>query len=71
MDPGAIGRVIGSIVGALTMGAVLGLIPFFIGRKKGAYGLATAALICCMAANIFYAGFIMAIIFTIIILVRG
>ncbi len=71
MDAAGIGRMIGYIVGSLSIGALLGLIPFFVGRKRGVDGLAAAALICCAAGNIAGLGIIIAIIFLIIILVKS
>ena len=71
MTAAQIGMMIGGIVGALMIGALLGLIPFFLGRKRGVEGLGTAALLCCTIGNIFGLGIIIAIIFVVIILVKG
>ena len=71
MQAAGIGMIIGYTVGMLTIGALLGLIPFFLGRKRGADELGTAGLICCIVSNFFGLGIIAAIIFVIIILVRS
>jgi len=71
MNAAGIGMTIGYLVGALTIGALLGLIPFFLGRKRGVDGLGTAGLICCIIGNFFGLGIIVAIVFVIVILVKS
>ncbi len=68
---GGIAMLIGYLVGSLVIGALLGLIPFFLGRRRGADGLGTAGLICCIISNLFGLGIVAAIIFVIIILIKG
>lgn len=69
----SMGMIIGYLVGSAVIGALFGLIPFFLGRKRGQEGLGTAGLICCIVGNLIFtgAGIIIAVVFSIIILVKG
>ncbi len=62
------------LVGALIMGIIVGLIPFFLGKKKNNEGIGTAGLIACVVCNIAL-GLLLSIpcciIFVIIILVKS
>ncbi|MDE6221837.1 MAG: hypothetical protein K2G51_15680 [Lachnospiraceae bacterium] len=42
---------IGTVVGALFAGALIGLIPFFLGRKWGKQRLGTVGLVVCILCN--------------------
>ena len=42
---------ISSIVGALVAGVIVGLIPFFLGRKWGKQQLGTIGLVVCILCN--------------------
>ncbi|HVM62212.1 MAG TPA: hypothetical protein VMV72_15225 [Verrucomicrobiae bacterium] len=61
---------IGVLAGGLVVGTLCGLIPFFVGRKKGQSTLGIAGLIVCMLSGLVL-GVILAlpasIIFTIVI----
>ena len=62
------------LVGALIMGIIVGLIPFFLGRKKNNEGIGTAGLIACVVCNIalwLLLSIPCCIIFVIIILVKS
>lgn len=67
------GFMIGYFVGSIAIGALLGLIPFFLGRKRGHEGLGIAGLICSIVGNLIFSGssIIFVIVFSIIILVKG
>lgn len=66
-------RGLGLITGALLVGLICGLIPFFIARKRGLQTLANAALVSCVVAGFLF-GMLLAIptciVFTIVALVR-
>ena len=68
-----IGYQVGYVFGALFVSALLGLIPFFLGRKRDLNVLAITGLLACIAAGIIYPGsaLLMAIIFSVIILIKG
>lgn len=62
------------IFGALTMGAILGLIPGIIGYKKGKQGLAIGGFIACIIGSFLLGLFLsvpMCVIFTVIILISS
>lgn len=70
---GSIAMIIGYLIGSMLIGALFGLIPFFLGRKRDLNGLGLAALICSIVGNLFFNGIciIIVIVFTIIILIKG
>lgn len=61
----------GTIVGALVAGALIGLIPFFLGRKYGKATLGAVGLVVCILCN-FLLGMLLSIpaclVFVLIIL---
>ena len=65
---------IGAIIGALVVGTLCGLLPFFLARSRGRQGLGIAALVTCIIGG-FFAGLIAAvplmIIFTVIVMAMG
>lgn len=67
------GYLIGVTLGLILAGALLGLIPFFVGRKRGFSGLGTAGLICCMVGSLIWIGSatFIAMIFTVVILIKS
>lgn len=73
MDAYNLGYQLGYIVGTLFISALLGLIPFFLGRKRDLNVLSLAGLIACIAAGIILPGsaVFVAIVFTVIILIKG
>ena len=54
--PESSGFLIGIILGCLIVGALYGLIPFFVGRRRDMNGLGAAGLICSMLGNLFFMG---------------
>lgn len=48
------------IIGAVVIGALCGLIPFFLGRRRGRAGLGLAGLISCIVGG-FLLGIILAL----------
>lgn len=67
------GYQVGYIFGSLFASALLGLIPFFLGRKRDLNVLALTGLLACVTAGLIYPGSaaVMAIIFSVIILIKG
>lgn len=62
------------IFGALTKGAILGLIPGIVGYKKGKQGVAIGGFIACVIGSFLLGLFLsvpMCIIFTVIILISS
>lgn len=43
--------IFGTIIGALIAGVIVGLIPFFLGRKWGKQRLGTVGLVVCILCN--------------------
>ena len=54
--PESSGFLIGIILGCLIVGALYGLIPFFVGRRRDMNGLGAAGLICSMLGHLFFMG---------------
>ena len=84
--PESSGFLIGIILGCLIVGALYGLVPFFVGRRRDMNGLGAAGLICSMLGNLFfmgwgvfmagniymvYAALFVPLLFTIIIMVKS
>lgn len=67
----AVGRMAGYVTGALLIGALLGLIPFFLARKRGVNGWGIAGLVCCTIGNLFGFGIIFTVVFVVIILIKS
>ncbi len=80
------GFLIGIIVGCLLIGALYGLIPLFVGRRRDMKGMGIAGFLCSMAGNLFFIGWgvcfagnlylaslapFVPLIFTVIILVKS
>lgn len=67
------GFLIGVILGQLLAGALFGLVPFFVGRKREVRGWGIAGLICCMIGSLIWltSPFPIAAVFTIIILLKS
>lgn len=65
--------IIATIAGAVIMGGIVGLIPFFLGKKKGFQTLGTVGLLGCILANFLiglYGSIPVCIVFLIIIAVK-
>lgn len=63
---------IGLVVGAVVMGALVGLIPLILGMKRGKTGLGVAGIISCIVGNFILGIFLsipICIIFVVVILV--
>lgn len=64
---------VGYLFGSLIASALLGLIPFFLGRKRDLNVLALTGLLACIASGLINSGsaVLVAIIFSVIILIKG
>ena len=63
-----------TLIGALIGGIIVGLIPFFLGKKRNNEGIGTAGLIACVVCNLLL-GLLLSIpcciVFVILILVKA
>ena len=72
MDSYYVAYLIGTLVGALVAGALLGLIPLILGRKKGKNGLAIGGFAACVVSGLLLGAVLavpVCIVFVVLILV--
>jgi hypothetical protein len=73
LEPGSPVLILARLFGAFFIGALLGLIPFFVARKRGQQGLGVAGLVASIVGGLILGILLaapVAFVFTIIALVR-